>query len=182
MVWFTSDWHLGHKRVLEYDNRPFDTIEEHDQRIIDNFNDLVEDEDIVYFLGDFCLHNKTHAESYMKQLNGNLFFIRGNHDKKDIVKLYQKYGTYLGEQATIEVQKQKIILNHCKMYVWFHSHHGSWNIHGHSHGGLDHIIWGKSLDVSINVTNYKPLSFLEVKQIMDNEKHVINYPDGHKDR
>jgi calcineurin-like phosphoesterase family protein len=183
MIWFTSDWHLGHSNILkpDYDNRPFDTIQEHDEVIIHNFNDLVEDNDTVYYLGDFALCRKDKMERYISQLRGKLNFIRGNHDKNDTIKLYKKYGNYLGEQATIEVNKQKITLNHCKMYVWFHSHHGAWNVHGHSHGGLDHVMWGKSIDVSINLTRYYPVSFPALKKIMD-EKHTIHFPDGHKTR
>jgi hypothetical protein len=51
-IWFTGDWHLSHKNVLKLSNRPFETIEEHDEAIINNFNKFVKSEDDVYILGD----------------------------------------------------------------------------------------------------------------------------------
>ena len=51
-IFFTSDTHLGHKNVLKHSNRPFPTIEEHDQTLISNWNSVVEKEDIVYFYGN----------------------------------------------------------------------------------------------------------------------------------
>jgi calcineurin-like phosphoesterase family protein len=52
------------------------------------------------------------------------------------------------------------------MYTWPNSNHGSWNIHGHSHGSLDKAPWGKSVDAGINIRDYYPLSFLDIRGIM----------------
>ena len=35
-VFFTSDTHFGHKNILNFCHRPFDSIEEHDQALINN--------------------------------------------------------------------------------------------------------------------------------------------------
>ena len=50
---FTSDYHLSHTNVIKYDNRPFSSIEEMNEFIIDRQNTLVDDKDNFYFLGDF---------------------------------------------------------------------------------------------------------------------------------
>ena len=60
-VWFTADFHLGHKNIIRYCNRPFDTVEEMNRTIIDRLNSLVKTNDILYFLGDFCIGPKARA-------------------------------------------------------------------------------------------------------------------------
>ena len=55
-TWFISDTHFKHKNILEYEKeaRPFNTVEEMNEKIIDNWNHTVGIKDIVYHLGDFA--------------------------------------------------------------------------------------------------------------------------------
>lgn len=52
MIWFTADFHLSHKNIIKYCNRPFKNIEEVDNSIIRNLKESVKSDDILYFLGD----------------------------------------------------------------------------------------------------------------------------------
>jgi len=112
----------------------------------------------------------------MKQLNGNKFFIKGNHDKKDTIQLYEKYGTYLGQLNEIEINKQHIVLCHYSMNVWNRSHHGSWHLFGHSHGGLIDNPNSLSIDIGINCNNYYPIEFEEIENKMNLK--IINKLNG----
>lgn len=174
--WFASDYHFDHKNILKYDKRPFDSVEEMNEEIISNHNALVSDDDDVYFLGDFCFSNK--AEDYLKQLKGNLYFIRGNHDNSDIIRLYKKYGTYLGDFKEIRVNGTNITLCHYAMKVWNKSHYGAWHLYGHSHGSLPDDINSNSFDVGVNCHDYKPLEYSDVKAIM--AKKEFKPIDHHK--
>ena len=51
-VWFTADFHFGHNDIIRYCNRPFRSVEEMDQTILDRLNASVKANDILYFLGD----------------------------------------------------------------------------------------------------------------------------------
>lgn len=164
--YFTSDYHLSHQNVIKYDNRPFKyAFGEMDEYIIDKQNKTVQKGDNFYFLGDFCFDLK-YTEMYLARLTGNLFFIKGNHDRRDTIKLYEKYGVYLGEQKGIKVNDQHIILNHYSMNVWNRSHHGSWHLFGHSHGSLPDNKYSLSIDVGCMLYDYTPLEFEEIKEIM----------------
>jgi len=166
--WFSSDYHFDHVNILKYDKRPFDNIEEMNNTIIKNHNSIVSSNDNFYFLGDFSFaKDKNRIEEHIKQLNGNKFFIKGNHDHRNIIDLYKKYGTYLGHMAEIKVDNQFITLNHYAMRVWNRSHHGTYHIFGHSHGSLLDDINSLSFDVGINCHNYYPIEFEEVIQIMN---------------
>lgn len=164
--YFSSDYHWGHKNVLKYDNRPFETIEDHDKCIVENHNKIVKPTDHFWFIGDLSLGDLKQAELMLRSMNGIKHFIKGNHDHDETIDIYKRCGAYYGEQITIVIDGQKIINNHCRMYVWPNSHHGSWNVHGHSHGALDKAPWGKSIDVCIHTRDYYPLSFREINGIM----------------
>ena len=74
----TSDLHLFHKKIIEYCDRPFETVEEMNQVIINNWNDVVNEDDIVYVLGDFCFGNKETLKSVVSQLKGRKILCLGN--------------------------------------------------------------------------------------------------------
>ena len=97
MIWFTSDTHFGHSNIIKYTGRPFKTIEEMNECIINRWNSRVKEDDTVFFLGDFSLGN---PKKYLERLNGNIVWIKGNHDKTAIIKeLNINYGGYLWHLA-----------------------------------------------------------------------------------
>lgn len=170
--YFASDYHLGHANVIKYDGRPFKDVYEMDEAIIANHNSVVGDEDDFYFLGDFSF-SKSRTEEYMQRLNGRKFFIKGNHDNHQIIKLYKEYGTYLGELAEVDVEGQRIVLCHYAMRVWNKSHRGVWHLYGHSHHSLPDLNNSLSFDIGINGDGYKytPLSFEQISRIMSKKTY-----------
>ncbi len=176
MIYFSSDWHLGHANIIRYDNRPFENVDEMNHVIIGNVTRQLEKGDSLYFLGDFSFTRSINeAEGHMKAIaltGADLFFIKGNHDKRDTIKLYEKYGTYLGEQKKIEVDGQEIVLNHYAMRVWDKSHRGAWHLYGHSHHSLPELNDSLSFDVGINGWEYKCVSYLSVQAKMSKKKYV----------
>ena len=79
MRWFTSDWHFGHRKVIEYCDRPFKDVEEMTPKLIELWNNTVAKDDTVYFLGDFSL-NPRWSRDIAPKLNGRKILIPGNHD------------------------------------------------------------------------------------------------------
>jgi calcineurin-like phosphoesterase family protein len=158
MIWFTGDEHYFHKNIIKYTNRPFGSMEEMDDILIKNFNNVVQEKDIVYHLGDFIFNNK-YKEEYIKSLNGINIFLKGNHDK------HMGNLPYIVE---ITIDGQFIVLCHYAMRVWNRSHYGSWQLYGHSHGTLPPI--GNQYDVGVDNNEYFPISFeqLKVKIIQNN--------------
>lgn len=85
-TFLTSDLHFGHRNILHIGKgRPFKTIEEHDQALIDNWNSVVTSGDLVYVLGDFSIEtNVDEIRKPLSKLNGQKILILGNHDRKKI--------------------------------------------------------------------------------------------------
>lgn len=85
-TFLTSDLHFGHRNILHIGKgRPFKTIEEHDQVLIDNWNSVVASGDLVYVLGDFSIETSIDKiREPLRKLNGQKILILGNHDRKKI--------------------------------------------------------------------------------------------------
>lgn len=160
--WFTADTHFDHDNILEFQPRPFSSIEEMNEAIIENWNSRVKRGDMIYFLGDMSWRN---PDIYIPRLNGQIHFIKGNHDKMtDGALLKHKNIHSVNSIKDIRISGVHITLCHYSMRTWNKSCHGSWHLFGHSHGNIQGI--GKSFDVGVDCHNYFPISFDEVDHIM----------------
>lgn len=134
-----------------------------DATLIQNWNAVVGPEDHVYHLGDFSFGP---PENYLRRLNGRIFFVMGNHDRgmkhTRQERQWNHKVTWLPDLAEVEVEGQKIVLCHYAMRVWNKSHHGTWHLYGHSHGSLPDDPNARSIDVGVDVHDYRPLTFDEV--------------------
>lgn len=166
MYFFTSDEHYGHKNILKFCNRPFNTIEEMDEILIQNHNNVVGKRDIVIHAGDFTLRKNEAAQKYIKRLNGTHIFLMGSHDRW----MYLKHPTIWQKL----INKTYIVVCHYAMRVWPRSHYGSWQLYGHSHGNLSPL--KNQWDIGVDNNNYFPISFDQVGEIMANLKdNQLNY-------
>lgn len=77
---FTSDTHFGHANIIAYCKRPFASVEEMNDTMIERWNVVVGPGDTVYHLGDFAMGPKALWRSYRERLNGRVVFVMGNHD------------------------------------------------------------------------------------------------------
>lgn len=81
--WIISDLHFGHLNVISYCNRPFLDLAQMNETLTRNWNSVVNNEDLVYVLGDFTLfHSLAKIKEYVEKLNGRKILIMGNHDTR----------------------------------------------------------------------------------------------------
>jgi calcineurin-like phosphoesterase family protein len=88
-VYFTADFHLFHHNVLKFDKRPFNDVHQMHQVIEQRWNETVNPDDIVIYLGDLSFarrEDNDYVNNMLKRLNGKIHFIMGNHDKIDEIK------------------------------------------------------------------------------------------------
>lgn len=192
-LFFTADTHFNHTNIIKYCARPFTSTEEHDETLINNYNSVVGKNDTVYHLGDLAFFKCKHAlfdnKKYIdliNRLNGQILFIWGNHDKdliyfhKNISEKLGKKIIFLGHYHKLKFNNEKIILGHYAYRVWDCSHHGSWNLYGHSHGTLPDDPHARAIDVGVDCHNYYPIEFNEVREIM--QKKLWQPIDHHGER
>ena len=178
MIWFTADFHLSHKNILKYCNRPFRDINEMDEMILNNLEASVKPQDTLYYLGDLTFKIEK-AKLFFEQFKDlKIHFIIGNHDNQKIINIAKKYCASISHLKNINIEEQKITLCHFAMRVWHKSHFNSWQLYGHSHGTLEPI--GKQLDVGVDNNKFKPISFDQIKISMNNRPNNFNYIPSEK--
>lgn len=177
-IFFTSDTHFGHSKIIDYCKRPFSSIEEHDKALIQNWNNTVGQDDTVFHLGDFAYGNSQFIANIIKQLNGNIILIKGNHDLKNINPTLYNIFSDVVYQARILIDKQTVYLNHFPFLCF---DHGDINLYkdnysiqlfGHVHSGpltsskdvsRLNILFPTQYDVGVDNNNYTPISWADVK-------------------
>ena len=161
-IFFTSDSHFNHKNVISHCNRPFELVEEMNEKLIENWNSVVSKNDHVYHLGDFSLGNETETLYVLNQLNGNKFLVLGNHDYviQKNKSIQNKFSWIKDYYNLILDDKQMICLFHYPIQSWRKKQHGSIHLHGHSHGEMpsENI---KRYDVGVDTNDFTPVN-LEV--------------------
>lgn len=172
-VWFTADQHFRHENVVSFCNRPFSSIEEHDEHLIQAWNSRVGKGDRVYVLGDFCWRGD--ATPIMNRLKGQMFLIRGNHDLRSLRK-HTRWVSVRGWKE-IKVEDQHIIMCHFPLATWPGSKRGVWMLHGHVHNGIGHdklpiVPW--RFDVGVDGhPEYAPWGFEELREKLAARSHTI---------
>lgn len=162
---FTADTHFFHSRILELGNgRPFATVDEMNEALVENWNARVRPKDIVYHLGDVSFGKKDETEAVLRRLNGHIHLVRGNHDGRvdGLEGLFDSVSVY----KTVTVNDQRIVLFHFPIEEWDRAHRGSWHLHGHQHGN-GQVASVPRLDVGVDCWGFAPVSFDEVAEWMD---------------
>lgn len=138
MKYYIADIHKGHENCLSFDNRPFSTIEEHDEYIKTRWNEIVNVDDEVYILGDISWDNVTKTIEFYSQLNGKKYLVKGNHDgrflkSKEFRDLFIEISDYMEIQDGVN----NLVLSHYPIPFYKNQHRGWIMLHGHVHSSFD---------------------------------------------
>lgn len=179
--------------------RDFVSIEKMDSYLINQINKYVGEDDVIFFLGDWSFGGADNIwKTRSRILCKNIHFILGNHDHHietnrklpNTDALAQELFSSVSHYQRVSIDGKLIIMSHFPMISWEKSYRNSWMVHGHCHGTLfqepsqqwgGNGYWYKSakiFDVGIdnifNVTGeYKPISFQELRKIMNRRDIII---------
>lgn len=180
-IWFTSDTHFGHKNILTFCERPFNSVEEMDEYLINNWNSKVGKDDVVFHLGDFAFASNKRWQELIYKLNGKIYLILGNHD------ITRWPGTYtmqlfdrVENQMMLKIDnKYKVYLNHfpflCYDGTYRNPEDCTIQLHGHVHervGGIGkddqrlQYRFPYQYDVGVDNNNFYPISWEEILKII----------------
>lgn len=174
---FTSDTHFGHGGMIRFGGRPFETVDEMNEVLINNWNAKVPKNGIVFHLGDFAFLNKGRLLAILERLHGTIRLILGNHDQaikgEAVTKRFEWIKHYYEGKTN---DGNKVVICHYPIASWNKAHYGSWMLHGHCHGSLKGGETWRRLDVGSDTSyqlvdgswtqKYTPYSFDEIANIM----------------
>ncbi len=210
MRWFTSDLHIGHQNIIDFSSRPFwekgvhkfafgdaeiqiPDVDAMNQALLDNYNDVVADDDEVWFVGDLALGRQQTTVPFFKQFKGRKFLIPGNHDACH--PMWGKYKKFvpLYEEAGFEIMPLQVmthIAGHsvkvCHFPYWEDFVHntrdgsahkvdkfsglrpekdGGWLIHGHTHSP-ERVTKDRQIHVGVDAWDYLPVSEDQIADLM----------------
>lgn len=201
-TFFTSDWHIGHQKSIQFDERPFKDLTHMHETLIARYNATVPEKGICYFLGD--MGNKTEdMHKVITRLQGTKVLLLGNHDK-GMTTMYNVGFDVVLYSATIYIGDHRITMSHCPL-LGLHREdtssfakpgiienwhgesrekhrrstvkdEGQFHLHGHIHSRKEKTqskkILNKQYDVGVTANGYAPVSISTI------ESWVMSHPDS----
>jgi len=181
-IWFTSDTHFHHANIIRFCNRPFASVEEMNEELIRRWNETVPEDGIVFHLGDFAHGPAADWLSVLQRMNGEVHLVAGNHDTATAKPKALAGFASVSQQRIIEVDGQRIYLNHYPFLCYGGAYDGIWQLFGHVHSGpraksgLDHprlrSLYPYQYDVGVDNNGFRPVSFREVKEKIGGQRKI----------
>lgn len=192
-IYLTSDLHLGHDKDFIYKPRGFNSIIESNKSIISNWNSIINDNDVVYVLGDLTLGDIKENINLIKQLKGQLFVIVGNHDTDNRLRYYATCNNIVEIEYAYRLKygKKSFWLSHYPVDTsndfWSSESNNKvdqsikniirkeptvWNLHGHTHSKeifQPDLKYGH-YNVALDAHNNKPISIEDIIKDIDNNR------------
>lgn len=154
--YFTSDWHLNETRIGPFNPffRPFASVEEQNRVILNNLNEIVQEKDELYHLGDVAMDDE--GIKLLEQIKcKNRVLIVGNYDEDKLETLANYFGE-ITHKKDIQLGDIPCHLNHYPTnYV-----DDRFNIVGHIHS-----LWKvkpNMVNVGVDAWHFRPVSAEEV--------------------
>lgn len=175
--YFTSDQHFRHNNILKFENRPYSSIEEMEEELINSWNSTVSKNDIVYHLGDFVFGGITKWREVLPKLNGRIILIKGNHDNDKVVRKALSEGL-IDELHMVghyfKHEKNEFWLTHYPMEIGLRPN--KWSIHGHIHSTPSRHVNQINVGVDSGVVNRafgSPISLSEIMYIVEHRREQV---------
>lgn len=158
---FTADTHFGHIEAISFFGRPFSSLESMNSILIDNWNSIVEQTDVIYHLGDFGFWSRQDLYPIFQALNGHKILIVGNNDEERTLNLPWVDRV---KNISITVGEQRLFMSHKPRNRVEHTQ-STWYLHGHRHGNGQQL-----LDVGVDAWNFFPITFEQAKRAFESIK------------
>lgn len=159
-VFFISDLHFGHRNILKFSpTRGGDTVEEHDEWLLEQINSTVKKRDVLWLLGDLAFSRE--GLEKVSKIHCQKHIILGNHDVYPVAD-YLKLGT-----LRPGLWKYKgFWLSHAPIHK--DELRGKPNIHGHVHSQTIQSIFPiddpNYINVCVEPLNGKPINIEEIRE------------------
>lgn len=167
-IYYVGDLHFGHFNAIKYDCRPWSDVETMAEGLVERWNARVNDDDIVYVLGDVCFRSKYPAWHYLERMKGRKVLIVGNHDA-ELLADERSRRCFDDIQYYLEVKDgdKQVVLCHYPMAEWNGMNRGWWHVFAHIHAQTN-ATYGimrnlpRALNAGYMINNYVPATLDEL--------------------
>lgn len=197
-VWITSDAHYGHANICRsttswrmndgsipvHNTRDFASLDAMNTAIVNNINNVVMQDDVLFFLGDWSFGGFENIQKFRDRvICKNIHLIFGNHDhhiennKNNVRDLFSSVSHY----RTIVVDKIKIELMHYPISSWNGLSNGVLHLHGHMHFTKDRRFGkGKRMDVGLDGhPEFRPYNINDCIKLLEDRPISSDFADDH---
>lgn len=201
-LWFTSDTHYNHANICSATTkwtdpvtcREFKTLEHMNAHLVGNINECVEQDDILFHLGDWSFGGFEQIQKFRDQIVcKNIHIVTGNHDhhiennRENCQSLFSSVNKYVELNVKWNVgtnlqNEATFVLMHFPIASWNNMARGAIHLHGHVHFNPNlRLQVGKMMDVGCDGNMLYPIQMQEVLRIMENRpvKSIFNF-DHHE--
>lgn len=197
-IWITSDTHYGHANICRStttwrtsdgkvpvgNTRDFNSLDMMNTAIVNNINNVVMQDDVLFFLGDWSFGGFENIQKFRERVVcRNIHLILGNHDhhiennKNNVQDLFSSVSHY----RTIVVDKTKIELMHYPISSWDGLSKGVLHLHGHMHfTNQNRFGKGKRMDVGMDGhPEFKPYNIKECINLLNSRPILSEFDSDH---
>ena len=173
MIFLTRDCHFNNKNIIKYESDSrgqFDSIEEMNETIIQNWNSVVNNEDTVYVLGDFFMGHISTIEPILNRLKGKIILIRGNQSEEDRRRTCAEHGSESKDIEYIEYKGKFFILSHFPLFneefakMVNEDNEEVVVLYGHIHSNAPKGFVDGTYHVGMDTNNLTPISIEQIWQ------------------
>ena len=135
-IFITSDAHFSHIQPFVWEARGYKSVEEMNEEQVRKWNEVITDNDEVWFLGDGMMNDNVTGALCFSKLKGKIHIITGNHDSPARIELYKQLGFDIQDGKRLTYKKKNFLLTHEPMNPSngrFKGWRDTINIHGHTH-------------------------------------------------
>jgi calcineurin-like phosphoesterase family protein len=156
-VFFTADTHFKDYRTINIHRRPFASVSEMDEALVQAWNAVVGDEVEVWHLGDVA-SRASDVPALLAHLNGTKHLVRGNN--YPVASVEAAGWASVQDYAELTVDRHLLVLCHYPFRSWNGQHRRARNLHGHSHGKLKPL--PRQHDVGVDAQGYRPVTLTDL--------------------
>lgn len=173
MIYIVSDTHFFHNSIMKFcpSTRRGVNAEEMTWNLVDAFNNKVGEHDELILLGDLSFKNAERTLEVLRAIKcKNKRLILGNHDQVLDHKTVRDEFISVEHYRVVRWEGWRFICFHYPMREWEGMHKGYFHLFGHVHGNLNHVPYGRSMDVGIDArpdNKMEPWSIEEIFKMLE---------------
>jgi len=168
-MFITSNQQFGRQSANALENRGFANVEEMNDHLIEQWNSVVSDGDMVYVAGNFAWDPES-LEYAIKRLNGSMVVMGGEMDHA-IYDFASKIGEESGVAYTpdqIKILKSlNVVISYWPLKTWPNKDKNSISIVGHPDKEYKTSHVDKVINVSCDMWDFKPVNVKDMLQLFE---------------